>query len=482
MNHAIRTLPPLDVLVLGAGLAGLRAAWGAAEAKPGADVAVATPIAGPAGSSFANPHDRLGLHIPADDAAREAFCAEVSALAPPGWVDPALVRVLAREADARGRELEALGVDFLRTETGALCLHPSCFSPASRRAVVFRNLGAVFTAMRRKATALGVRLLPGLTAVAVVRASENGPAIGALLEDAGGRLLAQPARSVIAAMGGTATLFRHHQAGHGATGCGHGLLAAAGASMANTGYLQWMWARTDNRRFWPVWSLLDGAAWPLDASGRPVPLPEAVRGQAAGRSDHCPLGHGLADAALDHFLLERADPHGVATIVQADPSGPAAPCTVALMAHAANGGAVVDTDGRTSVPGLFAAGECATGMHGANRIGGAMVAACLVFGARAGRAAVLETSLRPTAGRPFAEALAPHAARCGRDPLERATVAAALADALQRHGLPRPAPDTTPLVRLLAACRETVVDAVAAARIDSALLFAGETVHPPRTR
>jgi L-aspartate oxidase len=476
MNHAIGILPPLDVLVLGAGLAGLRAAWGAAETNPGANVAVATPVAGPSGSSFANPHDRLGLHIPADDAAREAFCAEALALGPPGLIRPELVRVLAREADARGRELEALGVEFLRTETGALRLHPSCFSPVSRRAVVFRNLGAVFAAMSRKATGLGVRLLPGLTAVAVVRAPGDGPAIGALLEDAAGRLFAQPARSVVAAMGGTASLFRHHQAGLGATGCGHGLLGAAGAAMANTGYLQWMWARTDNRQFWPVWSLLDGAALLLDTSGRPVPLPEAVRAQAAGRPDHCPLGHGLPDAVLDHFLLEVADPHGVATVVPADPSGRATPCTVALMAHAANGGAVIDTDGRTSVPGLFAAGECATGMHGANRIGGAMVAACLVFGARAGRAAVQGNCERPTAGKPFAEALAPYAARYGRDPKERATVTAALADALQRHGLPRPTPDTAPLVRLLAAWRETVADAVAAARLDAALLFAGETI------
>uniref|UniRef100_I2Q7J0 Aspartate oxidase n=1 Tax=Desulfovibrio sp. U5L TaxID=596152 RepID=I2Q7J0_9BACT len=480
MDHAIRTLPPLDVLVLGAGLAGLRAAWGAAEARPGARVAIAMPLAGPSGSSFANPHDRLGLHIPADDAAREAFCAEAAALAPPGLILPELVRVLAQEAQARGRELETLGVDFLRTETGAPRLYPSCFSPASRRAVVFRNLGAVFTAMRGKATGQGVRLLPGLTAVAVVQEWENGPVIGALLEDAAGRWIAQPARSVIAAMGGPASLFLHHQAGRGATGCGHGILGAAGAAMANTGYLQWMWAGTDSKRFWPVWSLLDGATLPLDALGRPVPLPEAVRARAAGRPDHCPLGHGLADAALDHFLLELADRDGVATVVASDPSRPEAPHTVALMAHASNGGAVIDPDGRTSIPGLYAAGECATGMHGANRIGGAMVAACLVFGARAGRAAVLATRERPTTGREFDRALAACASRFGRDPKERGTAQAALARALQRHGLPRQTPDTAALVRLLASCRQTVVDAVAAAQIDSALLFARETARHPR--
>jgi L-aspartate oxidase len=56
-------------------------------------------------------------------------------------------------------------------------------------------------------------------------------------------------------------------------------------------------------------------------------------------------------------------------------------------AHAGNGGAVVDRHGQTSVAGLFACGECATGMHGANRLGGGMVLASQVFGARAGAGA-----------------------------------------------------------------------------------------------
>jgi L-aspartate oxidase len=57
------------------------------------------------------------------------------------------------------------------------------------------------------------------------------------------------------------------------------------------------------------------------------------------------------------------------------------------MAHATNGGASIDMNGFTGVPGLYACGECASGMHGANRIGGAMVLATQVFGARAGKAA-----------------------------------------------------------------------------------------------
>jgi succinate dehydrogenase/fumarate reductase flavoprotein subunit len=53
-------------------------------------------------------------------------------------------------------------------------------------------------------------------------------------------------------------------------------------------------------------------------------------------------------------------------------------------AHAFNGGLRVDVNGWTGVPGLFACGEAAGGMHGADRIGGNMLTATQVFGARAG--------------------------------------------------------------------------------------------------
>lgn len=57
-------------------------------------------------------------------------------------------------------------------------------------------------------------------------------------------------------------------------------------------------------------------------------------------------------------------------------------------AHAANGGILIDAQGRTCVPGLFAAGEVTGGMHGADRIGGLASANALVFGLRAGEAAM----------------------------------------------------------------------------------------------
>jgi len=65
----------------------------------------------------------------------------------------------------------------------------------------------------------------------------------------------------------------------------------------------------------------------------------------------------------------------------------AAPVELSLMVHAFNGGIRIDQDGRTAVENLFACGECAGGMHSADRLGGMACASTQVFGARAGAAA-----------------------------------------------------------------------------------------------
>ncbi len=416
--------PAVDVLVLGAGLAGLRAAWAARQARPGALVLVAAPLAGPSGSSFANANGRLGLHAPMGDREREAFCREVAAVSGPGVVSLALVEILAVEALARRLELEGLGARLVREADGAPTFFGSCFSPDSRRAVVLADPVGLGRLLRDRVTALGGRIRAGLTALALLRDPVGGRVVGALLEDAAGRLIAQPAGAVVAAMGGTAPLFVRHQAGRGNAGLGHGLLARAGATMANTAFLQWMWLRLDDRRFWPVWELATGMAR-TDAS-----LPGDVGRLAAGRDGHCPLGHGLPDAALDQWLLARCDTDGAAAIERAGEV-----FRVALFAQATNGGALIDAQGRTDVPALFAVGECATGMHGANRLGGAMVAACLVFGARAGETAAGEALLPADAV--LARAL--DAARDGwqRDRDEERRVLSWLARTLQEQALPR---------------------------------------------
>lgn len=391
-----------DVLVLGAGLAGLRAAWAAKEAAPRARVAVACLGRGPSGSSFANVNNMLGLHLPDTDQAREDFVAAVLRLAAPGFADPALVQTLAADAAARFADLQDLGLAFCTDGAGALERFASCFAHHERRAVVFADLAGAHALFRARAETLGVEFWTESEVLEILADTVSGPArvAGALLRTPDG-YAAVRARTVIAALGGPAGLFARQITGRGNPGTAHALLARAGAELVNEGYLQFMWSRLPERAFWPVWDLTRDSVAVLAPDGRRQALPRDLHGLAAQRITHCPMAHGLADAALDRFVLAQAGPDGT-TRIQADGQSFA----VAAMAHAGNGGARVDIAGRTSLPGLYALGECASGMHGANRIGGAMVLATQVFGTRAGRAAAREAASTPLAARGLADELA----------------------------------------------------------------------------
>jgi L-aspartate oxidase len=128
-----------------------------------------------------------------------------------------------------------------------------------------------------------------------------------------------------------------------------------------------------------------------------------------------------------------------------DPSRETVP--VAPAAHYTMGGVATDLEGRSSLPGLYAIGECAcTGLHGANRLASNSLAECFVFGRRAALAALGEPAPPDDPGPP-PEGVPPALP----SPETRAALCRGAGLVRSEEGLRELARDPFPLARLIAA-------------------------------
>ena len=104
----------------------------------------------------------------------------------------------------------------------------------------------------------------------------------------------------------------------------------------------------------------------------------------------------------DHVLLDMRElsearfPNVFAALREAGHDPLREPIPVAPASHYVMGGIATDLEGRSSLAGLFAVGECAcTGLHGANRLASNSLTECFVLGARAAAAAAAEPEAGP---------------------------------------------------------------------------------------
>ena len=205
------------------------------------------------------------------------------------------------------------------------------------------------------------------------------------------------APATVLATGGAAALWSRTTNPRGAIGAGPVLAAAAGADLADLEFCQ----------FHPTAVALPGS--PFDGAL----ITEAIRGEgaklldAAGArfTDELAPRDAVTAAILDRIHADgavavRLDlreidparfPNVFASLAKAGLDPRAEPVPVAPAAHYLMGGIAVDLDGRSSLPGLYAVGECScTGLHGANRLASNSLSECFVFGSRTAVAAVAE--------------------------------------------------------------------------------------------
>jgi L-aspartate oxidase len=372
-----------DVIVVGGGVAGLAAALRAA-----ADGRVLLLAKGPvAASNSWQAQGGVAAALGADD--DPALHAEDTLRAGRGLCRASAVRLLTEEAPARIEELARLGVRFdagLGREGGHSRRRIARVRGAETGRAVAAALGARVRAHPRIELAEGERVLALLVA--------GGRCAGVVTDR---RTVAAPA--TLLATGGYAALWSRTTNPAGAVGDGLVLAFRAGAALADLELVQFHPTALADDGFLLSEALRGEGALLLGDDGDRFTDELAPRDEVT----RAIVAHG--GARLDLRPVDRSRfPRLIATLERAGYDPAAEPIPVAPAAHYTIGGILTDLDGRSTLPGLFAAGECAaTGVHGANRLASNSLLECLVFGRRAAEAALAEASAAPVATEAAAE-------------------------------------------------------------------------------
>src|ERR1700733_10975558 len=404
MGRAAVHLPAVtDFLIIGAGIAGLRAAITLAEA--GRVLVVTKEALGESNTQYA----QGGIAVAISGAEDVELHLEDTVAAGDGLVDPVAARVLVEEGPSRVEELLRWDTHFDRyatgDHTGELMLTRE--GAHSRNRILHANGDAtgreIGRALLAHASATpGITLLPWtlLTDLLTV----EGRVRGAQLLDENGEIRTVQARSVLLASGGAGQVYRDTTNPAVATGDGIAAALAAGAGLADMEFYQFhptALSLPGVARFLLSEALRGEGAWLVNAAGerfmqRYHPLlelaPRDVVARAITREGIGKRSGEVLPVYLDMRHVTGIDPdarfpgisaflhqHGLDLARDLIPVRPAA--------HYLMGGVRTDVDGRTSLPGLYAAGEVAcTGVHGANRLASNSLLEGLVFGARAAEA------------------------------------------------------------------------------------------------
>jgi L-aspartate oxidase len=386
-----------DFLVIGAGIAGLRAAI--ELARSGTVLVIAKDSLQESSSEYA----QGGIAVALSDDDDVALHEQDTLYAGDGLCDQTAVHTLVEEGPADIQELIGWGAEFDRD---GLKLSFTREGAHSRNRILHAHGDStgreIARTLYRKVASLPNVRFESYSAITDLLTAD-GRVVGAVaFEERSGTLKDIHARAVLLATGGLGRVFKETTNPDVATGDGVAMAWRAGARISNIEFVQ----------FHPTALHVDGAPRFL--------LSEALRGEGAllrNRKGEAFMHryHQMKDLAPRDVVSRSivtemhatGSPHVWLDLTSRDPDFirqrfprvyetclrygvdiSKEPAPVHPAAHYAMGGVWTDLDGRSTIPGLYAAGEVAcTGVHGANRLASNSLLEALVFGARAGRVA-----------------------------------------------------------------------------------------------
>jgi len=379
-----------DFLIIGSGIAGLRAA---ADLAAHGTVTILTK-ADPTESNTGYAQGGIAAAIGVEDSPEEHFADTMAA--GDGLCDEDAVRVLVEDGVTYVQELLEWGAAFDRDATGQPALGREGAHRVRRvlhaRDATGREIGRVLWS--RVAADPRVRVLRHSRATRLV--VRNHRCEGAIFED-GGRGGTIEARSVLLATGGAGQVYSDTTNPAIATGDGAVMAWHAGARVADLEFVQFhptALALEGMPRFLLSEALRGEGAWLINADGERFMSRYERGGDLASRdlvsramvTEVARTGRPvfLSLQHLDPDWVHRRFPTIAAACQAAGLDLARDPIPVSPAAHYLMGGVETDICARTTLPGLHAAGEVAcTGVHGANRLASNSLLEGLVFGARA---------------------------------------------------------------------------------------------------
>jgi fumarate reductase flavoprotein subunit len=405
-----------DVLVVGGGLAGIRAAIAAVDVNPRLKIAMVSKVYPMRSHTVSAEGGSAAVLRPEDSYENHAFDTIKGS---DYLADQDVVEAFVREAPIEVIQMEHWGCPWSREPDGTISARPfggmttwrTCFAADKTG---FHMLHTVFQTslqfeqIHRHDEAFATKLL-----------IEDSRCVGVVAIDMrSGRIQAITAKSVILATGGLGRLYAFTTNGNICTGDGMALAYRAGVGLKDMEMVQFhptglpftgiliteavrgeggYLLNKDGERFLKRYVPNKMELGPRDIISRAM-ITEFEEGRGFegphGKYMHLDVRH-LGEEAIDRKLpfMRELGREFVGIDIVKDP------IPVRPVMHYMMGGVDADISGATPIAGLYAAGECANvGLNGGNRLGSNSLSECLVFGAAAGRAAAEHASVAMAVG------------------------------------------------------------------------------------